>query len=369
VVRAEDKKVLATADLDMSQTHPDAMGFKYVRLAQPIHLDVSAKPVVIYPRGLQPAATYEVHARIAGVRLEKTGSQLMSDGISLDKITGGELIFLNLPDYPGSGTTHVPPSPPTNVTKRLGTNLGTQGIELFWSAGNQDDWISYYEIHKNAKLIGKTAKGTFFFDHSDSARDEIGAHFEVDAVDGDGNHSSAVSAQVTAGDPKTYEALGDFSPIQASHHWTYEESVEDGTYKNLRWENGGYEGRWAGSGLGRIGRIWMQPSAHYDLARTFTVPEAGVISTSASIRKDPSAENGASCFVRILQNSIQVWPVSGWAEVLPDYDKAANYAISNLHVAAGDKIRFVVKHNGENHADPIVWDPVIVFHDPGSASQ
>ena len=375
LVRAEDNKVLTTADLDMSQTHPDAMGFKYVRLAQPIHLDASTKPVVIYPRGLHPAATYEVHARIAGVRLNKTGAELMSDGISLDKIAGGELIFLNLPKYPGSGTNHVPPSSPANVTKRLGTNLGTQGIELSWSLSSPstpsqlDEWISYYEIHKNGQLIGKAAKGTFFFDHSDFARGEIDARFEVEAVDGDGNHSPRVSAQKTAGDRKTYEALGDFSSTQSSHHWSYEESVEDGTYRNLVWETGGYEGRWTGSGLGRIGRIWMQPSAQYDLARTFIVPEAGVISMSGSIRKDPSAENKASCFVRILQNSTQVWPVVGWTEVLPDYDNATSYAISNLHVAAGDKIRFIVEHNGENRADPIVWDPVVVFHDPESAGQ
>ena len=113
----------------------------------------------------------------------------------------------------------------------------------------------------------------------------------------------------------------------------------------------------------------MQPSAQYDLARTFIVPKTGVINTSGSIRKDPSAENKASCFVRILQNSIQVWPATGWAEVLPDYDKATNYAISNLHVAAGDKIRFMVKHNGENRADPIVWDPVVVFPNPESDSR
>jgi hypothetical protein len=373
LVRAEDNKVLATAELDMSQTDPDAMGFKYVRLAQPIHLVASTKPVVIYPRGLRPAATYEVHARIAGVRLNKTGAQLMSDGISLDRIAGGELIFLNLPRYSGSGTNHAPPGWPANVTKQLGTNLGTQGVELSWSLSStsspnqHDDWISYYEIHKNGQLIGKAAKGTFFFDHSEFARDEIDARFEVEAVDGDGNHSPRVPAQKTAGDPKTYEALGDFSPTQSSHHWSYEESVEDGTYRNLVWETRGYEGRWTGSGLGRIGRIWMQPSAQYDLARTFIVPEAGVISMSGLIRKDPSAENKASCFVRILQNSTQVWPVAGWAEVLPDYANATNYAISNLHVAAGDKIRFIVEHNGENRADPIVWDPVVVFNDPESA--
>jgi plastocyanin len=90
---------------------------------------------------------------------------------------------------------------------------------------------------------------------------------------------------------------------------------------------------------------------------------SGMITVSGSIRKDPSAENRASCFVRMLQNSIQVWPVSGWAEVLPDYEKTTNYAISNVRVAAGDKIRFVVKHNGENRADPIVWNPTIVYRD------
>ncbi|MGC2245414.1 MAG: hypothetical protein WA609_02315, partial [Terriglobales bacterium] len=219
----------------------------------------------------------------------------------------------------------------------------------------------------NGRLIGKAAKGAFFFDHSDSARNEIDVRFEVAAVDGDGNHSPFVTAQKASGEPQTYEALGDFSPNQSSEYWVYEEMVEDGIYHELVWDKGGYEGRWTGSGLGRIGRVWMQPSAAYDLSRTFTAPVSGVISTSGSIRKDPSAENKASCFVRILQNSIQVWPASGWAEVFPDYDKPTNYVVANLHVTAGDKIRFIVKHNGENRADPIVWDPVIVFHDSYAA--
>jgi hypothetical protein len=362
LIKADDNKVIATADLNMSETHPDAMGFKYVHLAQPILLGVSSKPVVIYPRGLQAAAPYEVRASSSGVRLHKTGAQLMSDGINLDKIAGGEMIFLNLPNYPGSGADHIPPSAPANVTKRLGTNLGTEGIEVSWSPSHDDNWISYYEIHKNGRLAGKTAKGTFFFDHSDSARNELDARFEVNAVDGDGNRSPAVTAQRTAREPQTYEALGDFSATQSTRHWAYEEVVEDGTYKELVWDKAGYEGRWTGSGLGRIGRIWMQPSAAYDLSRTFISPASGIVSTSGSIRKDPSAENKASCFARILQNSIQVWPASGWAEVSADYDKPTNYALSNLHLAAGDKIRFILEHNGENRADPIVWDPVIVFH-------
>jgi hypothetical protein len=367
IVRAEDNSVLATVDLDMSQTNPDAMGFKYARLNQPVQLEVSSKPVVIYPRGLVPAKSYDVKASVSGLSLHQTGAELMSDGISLDKIRPGELIFLNLPRYPGSGTDHVPPSPPSNVTKRMGTNLGAQGIELTWSPSHDDNWISYYEVFKNRSPLGRAAKGAFFFDHSDSARRDIDARFEVTAVDGDGNRSPAVIAQEAPGDPPTYEALGDFSPTQTIKHWAYEETAGDGTYRDLLWDKGGYEGRWTGSGLGRIGRIWMQPSGQYDLSRTFIAPAPGLVSTSGTIRKDPSAENQSSCFVRILQNSRQVWPAEGWAEVSPHYDTPIRYEITNLRVSAGDKIRFMVKHNAVNRADPIVWDPTIVLRDVSCA--
>jgi hypothetical protein len=243
-----------------------------------------------------------------------------------------------------------------------------QGVEITWSPSQDDNWISYYDIHKNRKLIGRAAKGTFFFDHSDSARKDIDARYEVAAVDGDGNRSPVVAAQKTADQPQTYEALGDFSPTQSIKQWTYEEAIEDGSYRDLVWDKGGYEGRWTGSGLGRIGRIWMQPAAEYDLSRTFIVPSAGMVSTSGVIRKDPSAGNRASCFVRILHNSRQIWPLEGWAEVLASHDAATTYEITNLSVSAGDKIRFMVKHNGENRADPIVWDPAVVIRDAATTS-
>ncbi len=113
----------------------------------------------------------------------------------------------------------------------------------------------------------------------------------------------------------------------------------------------------------------MQPSARYDLSRTFMVPTNGAVNISGTIRKDPSAKNQASCFVRILQNARQVWPSKGWAEVLPRYDAPTTYEISNLSVTAGDKIRFLLKHNGENRVDPIVWDPTIVIRDTNTSSQ
>lgn len=85
------------------------------------------------------------------------------------------------------------------------------------------------------------------------------------------------------------------------------------------------------------------------------------MNTSGVIREDPSGENQAPCFVRILRNDQQVWPKEGWAEVLPNDDTPTNYEIMNLKASAGDKLRFVVKHNGENRSDLIVWDPMIVI--------
>ena len=364
LVRADDSAVLATVDLDMSQAHPDAMGFKYARLAQPIRLDASSKPVVIHPGGLLPAETYDVRGSISGLHLRETGSKLMAEGITLDKIAAGELIFLNLPHYPGSGTDHVPPTAPSQVTKRLETNLGVQGLEISWSPSHDDNWISYYEVRKDGKVAARVAKGTFYFDHAGSARNDIDKTFEVVAVDGDGNLSSVGTAQMVGNEPLRYEALGDFSPTQSTKQWAYEEALEDGSYRELIWDNGGYEGRWDGSGLGRIGRIWMQPSAQYDLSRTFIVPAAGIVSASGIIRKDPSAENQASCFVRILLNSGQVWPQDGWTEVHPNYNTPTTYEITNLRVTPGDKLRFIVRHNGQNRPDPIEWNPAVVLAKP-----
>jgi hypothetical protein len=359
LTRAEDGAVLASTELDMGATTPDKLGFKYAKLTQPITLEPALKPIVIFPKGLLPDHTYDVRTIYSKLRMRETGAKLMAEGIRLDKIAPGELIFLDLPNFPGSGNDRKNPTIPGNVTKRLGTNLGTKGIEVSWSAAQDENWLSYYEIRKNGQAIAKAAKGTFFFDHSPSARGGIDAVYEVAAVDGDGNRSSYATAKKIPGDQPTYEALGDFSPAQSVNGWFYEETPGDGSYNPLRWDNGGYEGYWTGSGLGKIGRIWMQPSANYDLSRTLVIPMAGTISTSGEIRKDPSAENGASVFVKIMRNSDQVWPSQGWAEVKPNYESPTSYNVSSLSVAAGDKVRFVVKRNGENRPDPILWNPKI----------
>ena len=361
LVRAADNKVVASAQLDMAHTYPDAQGFKYARLDNPIHLDATQPPVTIYPRGLQPAQTYDVRSDRSPLHLTQTGSELMARGITLASVVPGELIFLNLPQHPGSGSDKTPPSAPAQVTKRRGANLGAQGVEIQWSPGQDDNWVSHYEVLKDGKHLGNVARGAFFFDHSATAASDGTARYEVRTVDGDGNRSELVAARETAGGPETYEPLGDFGPAQNLRHWRYEEALEDGSYHELVWDNGGYEGRWTGSGLGRIGRIWMQPSAHRDLSRTFVVPHPAVLSISGQIRKDPSAQDGTPVLARILRNRQQIWPAAGWAEVGPGFDHPLEFRLQNIKASARDEIRFVVKQNGQNRPEPVIWNPVIIL--------
>jgi hypothetical protein len=102
VVRAEDGKVLASADLDASKGSVDAMGFKCAALSTPLRLDAAAaKPVVVKPRGLKPELAYDVRCAKSNYQASKLGSSLMQDGIEFPGVEPGELIFLNLASYPG----------------------------------------------------------------------------------------------------------------------------------------------------------------------------------------------------------------------------------------------------------------------------
>ena len=270
------------------------------------------------------------------------------------------MIYLNLPSHPGSGRDKIPPQAPSNVTKRVVTNLGCQGIEVAWSAGTDDNWISYYELLRNGEPAAKIAQGTFFFDRSNDAGELLQAKYEVRTVDGDGNKSTAVAARLVPGDAESHRALGGFSATQGWRQWRYDEAL-DGVYRPLTWSNAGYEGRWTGSGAAKIGRIWMQAGASADVARTFVAPANGVLGISANVRKDPSAANGRSAGARILHNGRQIWPASGWAEIPPDYSREVACRLDEVRVRAGDLLRFVVQHTGSDDPDPVIWDPIITL--------
>ena len=78
----------------------------------------------------------------------------------------GELVYLNLPNHPGSGTDHTPPNPPTNVQMGLDTNMGYQGVGVTWSPGSDNNWVSDYNVLRDGKVIGEVSQGDYFFDHT-----------------------------------------------------------------------------------------------------------------------------------------------------------------------------------------------------------
>ncbi len=359
LVRAADNTVLASATLDMAQAPVDALGFKYAKLSKPIRLEPGLEsPVVIFPNGLQPDLIYDAQTYLSKTHKRSSGAELMRDGITLPRVDPGELIMLNLADYPGSGIDKTTPQPPSNVTKRVGTNLGIQGIEVAWTAPRGNRWISRYEVLKNGVVIGKSATGTFFFDHSTTARHEIASKYEVRTVDGDANKSELIAAQPIPGDAETHDPLGEFGPTQGGNGWRYEQSFDERTYEEMTWQSKGYEGFWSGSGYGRIGRIWAQPSASAEIARTFVFSGNGVASLSGQVQKDPSAESTFTVSVRIEQNGAQIWPTSGWATV-PAFGSPMSYSVKDISVHQGDQIRFVIKRLGAQCAEPIIWSPLI----------
>jgi hypothetical protein len=289
----------------------------------------------------------------------------MRDGVRLASVQPGELIYLNLPMHPGSGADRTAPQPPTHVTKRIGSNLGVQGVEVAWTAGWDDNWISYYEVLRNGALLTKVAKGTFFFDHSGNAQNLVPSRYEVRTVDGDGNRSTLANAELIAGEDETYRALGGFSEPPVEQLWRYEQSLDGESFQPMVWTSGGYEGlrlfwesfafkkrdgRWTGSGLAQVGRTWMQPGTASDVARVFVTPANGTLSIVADIRKDPSARNGNSVGARVLLNHRQLWPASGWQKISPEYEN-----VTALHLDA------VTVKAGNGKADPVIWDPIVTL--------
>ena len=150
-------------------------------------------PVTIRPKGLQPDATYGVSFHEASGSESRTGAELMAQGIRLEKMAPGELIYLNLPLHPGSKLDRQPPTPPSGAVKRHGENMGYPGVEIAWKPGTDNNWVSYYEVFRNGIPIDKVAKGTFYFDHSAGA--DLAVQYEIRTVDGAGNASPRTYAE------------------------------------------------------------------------------------------------------------------------------------------------------------------------------
>ncbi len=180
-------------------------------------------PVTIFPKGLLPNQKYNIsYQQRPGVE-ERLGSEIMAKGVNFQSMQDGELIYFGLPRHPGSPADKTPPSAPGNLVTSFATNMSYIGVELSWTPASDDNWISHYEIYRDGKPIDKVAKGTYYFDHSAGA--DLGARYEVAAVDGSGNISEKIQAKGTEVSPAA--VLDDASDLlkYSGTGWKHDDNV------------------------------------------------------------------------------------------------------------------------------------------------
>ncbi len=332
----------------------------------------------IYPRGLLPGEPYAVSFAITlGVK-ERCGADLMENGIVLRDFPARELIFLNLPNRPGSGLAVTPPQRPGTVYARFENNLGHCGVGLYWSPGADEHWISYYEVGRSGQVIAKVSVGQHWFDHDDGWLQ--GHSYAVRTVNGAGQASDWQEATWIGGEPLTYEALGGHFPVAGRDGW-WAETTEDGTtFRAMAWvspaadpsadlggtpnQPGGVEGYWEGSSLARLGRGWQQASAVVACVRAWTAPKSGRVRVVGRATKEWYRRAvGEPLRVRILCNEQQIWPATPPeqpAVVMPSDLQGASHDFTT-NVVAGDRIRFVLEQGSNPHTDLLVWMPLIAY--------
>jgi hypothetical protein len=360
----------------------------------------ASKPVTVYPKGLNPEATYDVRHQFATGHYAASGAQLMNDGIQLPSPAVGELVYLNLPNHPGSGTDHTAPRPPTHVSAALNTNMSYRGVEVTWAPGSDNDWLSYYEVLRNGKVIAKVAQGTYYFDHTPGG--STSANYAVRAVDGDGNISRPAQVHTAKGLDATavddapgggvvysgnwqhqsgltelyrgtlsisasgcHTACQGFSDVQGANNWRYQDQI-NGVWQDMHtYTASGYLGmpQWHDDTPVTGGFVW--PSAEHpgptnDAARVWTAPKDGSVYLKSHPKKLVQGGNGV--VVRITKNGQTIW---GPATIGGTDTTGVDADVSGLPVAKGDVIRFEINNNGDWPYDATAWDPDISYQPIG----
>ena len=193
--------------------------------AQPQQMPTGA--VTVFPKGLVQDLEYDVRFDIER-RVEKClGADLMERGITFEDLKPGEIVYLNLAGHPGSGNDTTPPGPPRHVTKRIATNIHTQGVEVRWEPAEDNHWLSGYEVFRvepdGGRIgLGKISKGEYVFDHSRPGTELISCRYEVCAFDGDDNVSPFVEAELAPGESERHHLFEGFGDVQGFQGWTYE---------------------------------------------------------------------------------------------------------------------------------------------------
>ena len=83
------------------------------------------------------------------------------------------------------------------------------------------------------------------------------------------------------------------------------------------------------------------------------------------VRQSIDGDSWRTPHARILHIGRPIWPAAGWAEIPPDSAREIAHRVDGFRVAKGDQLRFVIKQSGADWADPVIWDPSVIFSTEG----
>ena len=346
---------------------------------------------VLFPRGLLDEENYRVDFQEQPRTFVKTGRELMERGIDLSNSPEGELIYLNLPDYPGASALRAAEeknqavrdgaadriAPPGSAVSRRENNIGAEGVAVYWTASDSSSPVDYYEIARDGVLVGENSSGRYWFDYSSSWNPK--SAYSVRAV-GRGQKSEWTIARAIDDEAQRSSAMGNHGEKMAENGWFAETSADLKTFVPMKWvpcpklpygdfggtpnQPGGIDGYWEGGRCARVGRGWQQASPDAASVRGYAVPRDGDYLISGRAMKEwYHRAAGTDLTVSVMLND----------ETLIRQKLAKNdlYGLGHqLTVSAkkGDKIRFVVEPNDpesgapahfDENADIVGWIPAV----------
>ena len=145
----------------------------------------------LFIKGLDPDREYLIESRLGSVPAQKkTGAEWMQKGVAMENARAGEVLFINLPDRPGTGSIQKPPMPPASARVEQAEWLGRKGMGILWVPPEENAMISYYELSKDGLPVTKISTGAYYFDVGADGS----AAYAVRSVDFDGQVSEWVKA-------------------------------------------------------------------------------------------------------------------------------------------------------------------------------
>lgn len=220
----------------------------------------------------------------------------------------------------------------------------------FLSPGAAQDGMAFADHFKIRNTSPCISKGMYIPDNG--GKDFWGNALDKGSYD-IGVHQTSVTGLT---DEDTYVFARDFASTQGIRNWYYLEAV-NGSYQELSWDEG--QDKWAGSGTYNL--IWAPGNMHpdgNDTVLAWKASKAGTVQVIGNPKKVNTGNDGVR--VKILKDSSQVWPESGWKTIGGSDTTGVSHNFT-VDVNKDDMLYFVLNQNVNNYSDGTSWNPLITY--------